>query len=157
MDVLEMTDLEVYKLGIKELTEKIGPVYTEQFLKQCKPREYDYTAERHKLQANAPDIPTIVKQIQQASAAQEKEERIKNERVTAWRDGILELTDIEIYELALKILADRLDAYGLATFIMYHFKQSGSNKYVNLFQQSLPEDNADVTHTEQEREVEPQD
>ena len=157
MNVLEMTDIEVYKLGIKELTEKIGPLYTEQFLKQCKPREYDYTAERHKLQGNTPDIPTMVKQIQQTSAAREKEERIKNERITAWRDGRLELTGTEIYELALKILADRLDAYGLATFIMYHFKQSSSNKHINLFQQSLPEDNADATHTEQESEVEPQD
>ncbi|MYG08197.1 hypothetical protein F4054_22645 [Candidatus Poribacteria bacterium] len=99
----------------------------------------------------------MAKQIQQASAAQKKEERIKNERIRAWRDGRLELTDIEIYELALKILADRLDAYGLATFIIHHFKQSSSNKHITLFQQSLPEDNADTTHTEQESKVEPQD
>ena len=52
-----------------------------------------------------------------------KEERIKAERIAAWRKGLLELTDIEIYELALKTLANRLDAYRLAIFIMHHFKK----------------------------------
>ena len=122
MDVLKMTDLEIYELGIKELTEQLGAAYTKRFLQQCKPRDYDYTAERHKLLANDPDIPTIVKQIQQARAAEKKEECIKAERVASWRNGLLELTDIEIYELALKVLSDRLDGYGLATFIMHHFK-----------------------------------
>ena len=121
MNVLEMTDLEIYELGIKELTEQIGPAYTDRFLQQCKPRAYDYIAERHKLLTNTPDIPTIVKEIQQARAMEEKEGRVKAERVAAWRDGLLELTNIEIYELALSILGDKLDAYGLATFIMYHF------------------------------------
>ena len=122
MDVLKMTDLEIYELGIKELTEQLGAAYTKRFLQRCKPRDYDYTAERHKLLANDPDIPTIVKQIQQARAAEEKEEYIKAERVASWRKGLLELTDIEIYELALKVLRDRLNGYGLATFIMHHFK-----------------------------------
>ena len=122
MDVLNMTDLEIYKLGIKELTEQLGAAYTKRFLQRCKPRDYDYTAERHKWLADDLDIPTIVKQIQQARAAEEKEEYIKAERVASWRNGLLELTDIEIYELALKVLSDRLGGYGLATFIMHHFK-----------------------------------
>ena len=29
MDILEMTDLEIYELGIKELTEQLGPAYNE--------------------------------------------------------------------------------------------------------------------------------
>ena len=122
MNVLEMTDLEIYELGIKELTEQLGAAYTKRFLQRCKPRDYDYTAERHKLLANDPDIPTIVKQMQQARAAEEKEEYIKAERVASWRNGLLELTDIEIYELAFKVLSDRLEGYGLATFIRHHFK-----------------------------------
>lgn len=122
MDVLKMTDPEIYELGIKELTEQLGAAYTKWFLQRCKPRDYDYTAERHKWLADDLDIPTIAKQIQQARAAQEKEEYIKAERAASWRNGLLELTDIEIYELALKILSDRLDGYGLATFIMHHFK-----------------------------------
>ena len=72
--------------------------------------------------ANQPDIPTIVKRIQQREIERKEEERIKAKRIAAWREGSLELTDIEIYELGLETLADKLGAYGLATFIMYHFK-----------------------------------
>ena len=144
MDVLKMTDLEIYELGIKELTEQLGAAYTKRFLQRCKPRDYDYTAERHKLLANDPDIPTIVKQIQQARAAEEKEEYIKAERVASWRNGLLELTDIEIYELALKVLSDRLEGYGLATFIMHHFKVNKTK-----------ENDVGATQAEQARAAEP--
>ena len=48
MDILEMTDLELYELGTKKLTEQMGTTYAAQFLQKCKPRDYDYTAERHK-------------------------------------------------------------------------------------------------------------
>ena len=41
MDVLKMTDLEIYGLGIKELMEQIGSAYTERFFRQCKPNESD--------------------------------------------------------------------------------------------------------------------
>lgn len=144
MDVLKMTDIEIYELGIKELTEQLGAAYTKRFLQRCKPRDYDYTAERHKLLANDPDIPTIVKQIQQARAAEEKEEYIKAERVASWRNGLLELTDIEIYELALKVLSNRLDGYGLATFIMHHFKVNNTK-----------ENDVGATQAEQARAAEP--
>ena len=93
-------------LGIKELIEQIGPAYTERFLLQCKPNESDYSVERHKLLADQPDIDTIVKRIEKREADRKEEERIKTERVAAWRKGVLELTDIEIYELAVKILVD---------------------------------------------------
>ena len=61
-----------------------------------------------------PDIPTRsssgsnVKTVQ----SEKPKERIKAERIAAWRKGLLELTDIEIYELGLKILADKLHVYG---------------------------------------------
>ena len=122
MEILEMTDIEIYELGIKKLTEQMGTTYTTQFLQKCKPRDYDYTAERHKWLVDDPDIPTIVKQIQEEKALQAKEERVKAERIDAWRSGLLELTDIEIYELGFKVLADSLGAYGLLRFITRHFK-----------------------------------
>ena len=128
MNILEMTDLEIYKLGIKELIEQIGPGYTERFLRQCKPSAYDYTAERHKLLADQPDIDTIVKRIQKREAERKEEERIKAERVAAWRKGVLELTDIEIYELALKILMDKLHVYGYIGFLQQHFKHLNSDQ-----------------------------
>ena len=64
MNVLEMTDLEIYEAAITELTTQLGTVYTAKFLQQCKPNEYDYSVERHKLLADQPDIDTIVKRIE---------------------------------------------------------------------------------------------
>ena len=135
MDVLKMTDLEIYELGIKELTEQLGAAYTKRFLQQCKPSDYDYTAERHKWLVNQPDIPTIAKRIQKRKAERKEEERIKAERVAAWRKGILELTDIEMYELAVKILVDKLHVYGYVGFIQQHFKNLNANQPINLSQQ----------------------
>ena len=123
MDVLQMTDLEIYDLGVKELTEQLGPAYATQFLQSCKPRDYDYTAERHKWMANDPDIHTLAKRIQQREASRKAEECLKAERIAAWRKGLVELTNIEIYELGFKILADELKGYGLLRFITQHFKQ----------------------------------
>ena len=128
MDILKMTDLEIYELGTKKLTEQMGTTYAAQFLQKCKPRAYDYTAERHKWLADDPDILTMAKQIQEAKALQAKEERVKAERIDAWRNGLLELTDIEIYELGFKVLADSLGAYGLLRFITQHFKHLNNNQ-----------------------------
>ena len=140
MDILEMTDLELYEVGIKELTEQLGPTYTAKFLQQCKPSDYDYTAERHKLLANQPDIPTIVKRIQQREAEREAEECIKAERIAAWRNGLLDLTDIEIYELAVKILVDRLHVYGSVGFFQQHFKHLNSDQPIDQPQLQLDND-----------------
>ena len=123
MDIFQMTDLEIYELGIKELTKQLGPAYTTQFLQNCKPRTYDYTVERHKWMDNDPDIRTLAKRIQQKAASRKEEERLKAKRIAAWREGMLELTDLEIYELGFKILADELKGYGLLRFIRQHFKQ----------------------------------
>ena len=157
MDLLEMTDLEIYKLGVKKLTEQMGMAYTAKFLQKCKPRDYDYTAERHKWLADDPDILTMVKQIQEAKALQAEDERIRAERIAAWRNGLLELTDIEIYELGLKVLADSLGAYGLATFITQHFKHLNGDQPID--QQPQPQSDKDVRlgRTEQMTTPEPHD
>ena len=153
MDVLKMTDLEIYDLGIKELKEQIGPAYTERFLRQCKPSTYDYTAERHKLLANQPDIDTIVKRIEKRKVERKEEERIKAERVATWRDGLLELTDLEIYELGLKVLAGSLGAYGLLRFITQHFKHLNGDQS----QQSLQDSGVSITPSRRLRATDPQD
>ena len=134
-----MTDLEIYKLGTKKLTEQIGTTYAAQFLQKCKPRDYDYTAERHKWLADDPDILTMAKQIQEEKALQAKEERVKAERIAAWRNGLLELTDIEIYELGFKVLVDSLGAYGLLRFITQYFKHLNNNQPIDSPQQSVPD------------------
>ena len=156
MDILEMTDLEIYDLGIKKLTEQMGTTYAARFLQKYKPRDYDYTAERHKWLADGPDIPTMVEQIQEARALQAEEERIKAERITAWQNGLLELTDLEIYEHGLKVLADGLGAYGLLRFITQHFKHLNSDQSID---QPQPQSGKDVRlgRTEQMPTAEPRD
>ena len=142
MDILEMTYLEIYEMGLKELKAQMGPAYTACFLQQCKPSDYDYTAERHKLLADQPSIDKIVERIRRREVERKEEERIKAERVAAWRNGSLELTDIEIYELALKILIDKFGAYGYIQFFQQHFKQLNSNQSIDRTQ---PQSNNDVS------------
>ena len=157
MDILEMTGLEIYKLGLKELIEQIGPAYTERFLRQCKPSAYDYTAERHKLLANQPGIDEIVARIRRREAERKEEERIKTERIAAWRNGLLELTDIEIYELALKILVDKLHAYGYIGFLQQHFKHLNSDQPIDQPPQSHSDKDANVVTNPQMQGTNPQD
>ena len=139
MDVLRMTDIEIYQAAITELKAQLGAASTTKFLQQCKPNEYDYSVERHKLLANQPDIDTIAKRIQQREAEREAEERIKAERIAAWRKGLLELTDIEIYELALEILMDKFNVYGFIRFFQQHFKHLNNNQPIDSSQQSVPD------------------
>ena len=139
MDVLRMTDIEIYQAAITELKAQLGAASTAKFLQQCKPNEYDYSVERHKLLANQPDIDTIAKRIQQREAEREAEERIKAERIAAWRQGLLELTDIEIYELALEILIDKFNVYGFIRFFQQHFKHLNNNQPIDSPQQSVPD------------------
>lgn len=153
MDILEMTDLEIYEVGIKELTEQLGPAYTAKFLQQCKPSDYDYTAERHKLLANQPSIDKIVERIHRREVERKEEERIKAERVAAWRKGLLELTNIEIYELGLKILADKLHVYGYIGFLQQHFKHLNNNQPIDRPQQPLPDSDANIIPNQQIRET----
>ncbi len=135
MDILEMTDLEIYELGTKILTEEMGAPYSTKFLQKCKPRDYDYTAERHKWLVDDPDILTMAKQIQEEKALQAKEESVKVERIAAWRSGLLELTDIEIYEFGFKVLVENLGAYGLLRFITQHFKNLNAEQPIDQPQQ----------------------
>lgn len=157
MDILKMTDLEIYEMGLKELASQLGAAEKIRFLQQCKPSDYDYTAERHKLLENQPGIDEIVARIRRREAERKEEERIKAERITAWRNGLLELTDIEIYELGLKILADGLGAYGLLRFITQHFKHLRDDQPIDLLQQSLLSSDTNVKPNQQIQETDPQD
>ena len=157
MNVLEMTDLEIYEAAITELTAQLGSAYIEKFLQQCKPNEYDYSVERHKLLADQPNIDKIVERIRRREVERKEEERIKAERVAAWRDGSLELTDIEIYELALKILIDKFGAYGFIQFFQEHFKHLRDNQSIDLPQRSLPNSDTNVGTNQQIRETDPRD
>ena len=157
MNILEMTEGELYKAGLEELIRQMGVTYTEQFLKQCKPNDYDYTAERHKSLDDDPDIPTMVNQIQERKIAQEAEEHIRTERIDAWRKGLLELTNIEICELGAKILTEKLGVPGSIAFLRHHFKQNEWAQSVNLPQQPVSNGDTDAILTQQKHAAEPQD
>ena len=120
MDVFEMTDLEIYETAMTELIAQLGDIYTEKFLQQCKPNEYDYSIERHKILVDQPDIDTIVERIHEREAVRKAEEHAKTERVAAWQNGAIELTDIEIHELAVKILVDKFNVYGFIRFFQMY-------------------------------------
>lgn len=124
MNTLEMTENQLYEAGLKELITQMGTAYTKRFLQQCKPNDYDYTTERQKWLDDDPDISTMVKRIQERETLQETEARVTAERIEAWREGLLELTDIEIYALGAKVLTDKLGVPGSIGFLRHHFKQN---------------------------------
>ena len=117
MNLLNLTDSELYEIGIKVLTDKLGASEVPRFTRQCQPGKGDYSVDRHKLLANQPDIDTIVKRIQDSRAAIETEERERARRFTAPQSEICKMTDIEIYEIGNQILIDRLGVAGLIRFI----------------------------------------
>ena len=153
MNTLEMTENQLYEVGLKELMTQMGTAYTKRFLQQCKPNDYDYTAERHKWLDDDPDIPTMVKRIQERKTQQETEARVITKRIEAWRKGLLELTDIEIYELGAKVLRDKLGVPGSIGFLRHHFKQNENL----LPQQPVSDKNTNVISNQQAHAAESRD
>ena len=138
MKEFEMTDLELYERGIQFLLEELGPVEMPHFLQQCKPRKTDYTAERHKLLDNDPDIPTLAKHSRREEAARKVEEQAKTQRIAAWRKNLIELTDSEIFEVGFKILLEKLGHAGTIGFCLHHFEHGNHDDAADVAQH-LPE------------------
>lgn len=59
-----MTDEEIYEVGLKLLSEKLGAAGMIRFLRQCEPGTGNFTEERKEWIADEPDIRTIAKRIQ---------------------------------------------------------------------------------------------
>ena len=117
MNVLEMTDSELYEMGLKALTKKLGVSEVPRFIRQCKPGKGDYSVDRHKLLGSQQDIDTIVKRIQDGRTAREAGERALTERFAAHQSEIRKMTDIEIYEIGSRVLVNKLGAAGSMGFI----------------------------------------
>ena len=118
MNTLEMTDDELYEMGVKILTDKLGASQVPRFIRQIRPGKGDYSVDRHKLLANEPDIDTIVKQIRERRPAREAEEQARAKRFAAPQSEIQKMTDIEIYEIGNQILVDKLGIDGVWGFIL---------------------------------------
>ncbi len=116
MKILEMTDKELYEHGQKALADKLGADQVGRFIRQCKPGEGDYSVDRHKLLANHGDIDTIVERIEERRRAKKVEDRKRAERFNASQDDIRKMTDIEIFEIGLQVLVDKLGIAGYWRF-----------------------------------------
>ena len=138
MAIRKMTDAEVYERGLEVLLKALGPDEMPRFLQQCKPRKTDYTAERHKLLDNDPDIPTLAKHIRREEAARKVEEQAKTQRIAAWRKNLIELTDSEIFEVGFKILLEKLGHAGTIGFCLHHFEHGNHDDAADVAQH-LPE------------------
>ncbi len=47
MNTFEMTDSELYEMGVKILTDKLGASEVSRFIRQCQPGKGDYSVDRH--------------------------------------------------------------------------------------------------------------
>ncbi len=117
MNALEMTDSELYEMGLKVLTDKLGTSEVPRFIRQCQPGKGNYSVDRHKLLTNQPNIDTIVKRIQDGRAAREAEERARAKRFAMPQNEIRKMTDVEIYEIGSQVLVDELGVAGSMRFI----------------------------------------
>lgn len=127
MNVLEMTNIEFFELGIETLLEKLGPTGVSRFLRQCEPGTGDYAVERHKW-LDKIDRETGLKEIKKIQNAREGGQSDRKfahlaKKVLAGERKLLpknvqKLTDIELYELAVEILTEKLTPAGLIGFFL---------------------------------------
>ena len=110
MNVQNITDAEIYELGLEVLLDKLGHAGTIRFLQQCEPAMGDYTVERHKW-LDGLDIETIMQGIQKLR--QEKQRSPKNEQPKA----IGEMTDLEVYRFGLSAISGKMGVAGQMRFL----------------------------------------
>ena len=127
MNALEMTDSELYEMGFKVLTDKLGASEVPRFIRQCQPGTGDYSVDRHKLLANEPNIEAIVKRIQDRQAIREAEERARAKRFAAPQSEIRKMTDLEVFEIGNQILIDRIGIDGFIRFTWHCQELNGGH------------------------------
>ena len=127
MNVPEMTNIEFFELGIETLLEKLGSTGVSRFLRQCEPGTGDYAIERHKWLDKIDREAGIkeIKKIQNAREAGQSDRKFVSvaKTVLAGKGKLLpkkvqKLTDMELYELAVEILAEKLTPAGLIGFFL---------------------------------------
>ena len=111
MNLQDMTDAEVYEIGLEILLDELGPAGRLRFLGKCKPCTGDYTIERHEWLNDTQGIKTIIKRIQEKRELKQptpRNEALKN---------INDMSDIEVYELGLKAISGKLGPLGIVRFV----------------------------------------
>lgn len=110
MNVRDMTDAEVYELGLQILLDKLGYAGAVRFLEQCRPASGDYTAERHKW-LDTLDMETIMQGIQELRQKQQTAPEGKPLK------DVSEMADIELYRFGLSAISGKLGPSGQMRFL----------------------------------------
>lgn len=76
MNIRDMTDTEVYEMGLEILLDTLGRAGTIRFLDQCEPATGNYTEDRHKW-LDGLDMETIVQGIQELREKNKRAPRIR--------------------------------------------------------------------------------
>lgn len=110
MNLQDMTDAEVYELGMKALTECLGLPGTTRFLKICRPHKSEgISGTLQKL--SALEMEEIRKKVYKAHVAKDPASKKEHDRKMTKR------SDIAFYELGIKAISDALGPVGMARFI----------------------------------------
>lgn len=125
MNVLKMTDSEVYQLGIKALTIKLGSAGVSRFLtiNSRAPCTGDYTVERHEWldkidkETALREIEKMCKEPKVQRASREFVPTHATDNVKSLALQIEKMTDMELYDIGLETLVGKLGIAGMPRFI----------------------------------------
>ena len=109
MNAMDMTDVQIYELGIKTLTECFGLPGTTRFLQICQPHKDEVSKTGQKL--SDLEMEEIREKVYKAYATEDPESKKERNRKMTKR------SDIAFYELGIKALSDALGPVGMARFI----------------------------------------
>ena len=115
MNILEMPDAKIYKLGIATLVEHLGRDETTRFLGICKPREDPVEVNGQTLSRT--EQKKIEKKIYKTYGTKPS---------VSHRD-LSQMSDIAFYELAHNIILDQLGPVGMTHFI--RIRRPGTGDY----------------------------
>jgi hypothetical protein len=115
MNILEMPDSKIYKLGITTLVEHLGRDETTRFLCICKPREAPVEVSGQTL--SHAEMKKIEKKIYRAYGTKPP---------VPHRD-LSQMSDIAFYELGLNTILDQLGPVGMMRFI--RIRRPGTGDY----------------------------
>ena len=109
MNVMDMTDAQIYEHGIKTLAECFGLPGATRFLQICQPRKDEVSGTAQKL--SALEMEEIREKVYKAYTAKYPESiKERNQKMS-------KRSDIAFYELGLKAISDALGPVGMARFI----------------------------------------
>ena len=110
MNIRDMTDAEVYEMGLEILLDKLGRAGTIRFLDQCEPATGDYTEERHKW-LDGLDMETIMQGIQDLREKKQEDSENKSPK------DLSEMSNIEVYRFGLSVISGKLGLSGQLRFL----------------------------------------